>query len=67
VDQCVVLPFNARLAAQSPKLHRRTVLVRGLGVRYVLVGDDFRFGARARATTPCWTPRARPRALTWRA
>ena len=34
------------------------VLVDGLGARYVLVGDDFRFGARAPATTRCSTPPA---------
>ena len=46
VDQTIVLPFNASLAAQSPDSFIRTVLVQGLGVRYVLVGDDFRFGAK---------------------
>ena len=46
VDQSIVLPFNAHLAAQSPDSFIRTVLVQGLGVRYVLVGDDFRFGAK---------------------
>ena len=46
VDQTIVLPFNARLAAQPPESFIRTVLVQGLGVRYVLVGDDFRFGAK---------------------
>ncbi|KAF1046546.1 bifunctional riboflavin kinase/FMN adenylyltransferase [Xylophilus sp.] len=46
VDQVVVLPFNARLAAQSPQAFVDEVLVQGLGARYVLVGDDFRFGAR---------------------
>ena len=46
IDQCVVLPFNARLASQSPNAFIEEVLVRGLGARYVLVGDDFRFGAR---------------------
>ena len=46
VDQTIVLPFNARLAARSPDSFIRTVLVQGLGVRYVLVGDDFRFGAK---------------------
>ena len=30
----------------SPQAFIDTVLVRGLGVRYVLVGDDFRFGAK---------------------
>ncbi len=46
VDQCVVLPFNQAFAAQTPDAFIRDVLVQGLGVRYVLVGDDFRFGAR---------------------
>jgi riboflavin kinase/FMN adenylyltransferase len=46
VDQCVVLPFNAQFAAQSPEAFIDDILLRGLGVRYVLVGDDFRFGAK---------------------
>jgi len=46
VDQTVVLPFDARLASQSPQTFIDKVLVAGLGVRYVLVGDDFRFGAK---------------------
>lgn len=46
VDQCVVLPFNARLAAQAPHAFIEDMLVGALGVRYVLVGDDFRFGAQ---------------------
>ena len=46
VDQTVVLRFDARLAAQSPDSFVDAVLVRGLGARYVLVGDDFRFGAK---------------------
>ncbi|MDD2846394.1 MAG: bifunctional riboflavin kinase/FAD synthetase [Rhodoferax sp.] len=46
VQQAVVLPFNARLAAQSPQAFIDEVLLQGLGARYVLVGDDFRFGAQ---------------------
>ena len=46
VDQTIVLAFNARLAAQSPQTFVDNVLVQGLGARYVLVGDDFRFGAQ---------------------
>ena len=46
VDQAVVLRFDAAFAAQSPQAFIDNVLVRGLGTRYVLVGDDFRFGAR---------------------
>ena len=46
VDQTVVLPFDARLASLSPQGFIDDVLVGGLGTQYVLVGDDFRFGAR---------------------
>ena len=46
VDQTVVLPFNAALASRSPQAFINDVLAGGLGARYVLVGDDFRFGAK---------------------
>lgn len=46
VGQCVVLPFDARLSSQTPLNFIEEVLTRGLRTRYVLVGDDFRFGAR---------------------
>ncbi len=46
VDQCVVLPFNNSLSSQEPHAFIDDVLVKGLGVKYVLVGDDFRFGAK---------------------
>ena len=46
VDQTIVLPFDAKLAGQSAQTFVDTVLVQGLGARYVLVGDDFRFGAQ---------------------
>lgn len=46
VEQCVVLPFNQRLASLPPQAFIEDILVRALGVRYVLVGDDFRFGAQ---------------------
>jgi riboflavin kinase/FMN adenylyltransferase len=46
VDQCVVLPFNAAFAAQSPQSFIDDVLVDSLGAKYVLVGDDFCFGAK---------------------
>jgi len=46
IDRAVVLRFDERFAAQSPEAFIRDVLVHGLQARYVLVGDDFRFGAR---------------------
>ncbi len=46
IDQTIVLRFDRALASQSPQAFVDDVLVRGLGTRYVLVGDDFRFGAK---------------------
>jgi riboflavin kinase / FMN adenylyltransferase len=46
IEQAVVLRFDGAFAAQSPQAFIDDVLVRGLGTRYVLVGDDFRFGAK---------------------
>jgi riboflavin kinase/FMN adenylyltransferase len=46
VDEVVVLPFNHQLATQSAQAFIEEVLMTGLQARYVLVGDDFRFGAR---------------------
>ena len=46
IDQCVVLPFNAQLAAMAAETFVSEVLQQGLGAAYVLVGDDFRFGVR---------------------
>ncbi len=46
IDQVVVLPFDQRLASLSPQAFIDDVIVGGLRARYVLVGDDFRFGAK---------------------
>ena len=46
IAQTVILPFNAALAALSAQQFVQQVLVQGLGARYMLAGDDFRFGAQ---------------------
>ena len=46
IDQTIVVPFNDDFAAQSPQTFIDEVLVHGLHARYVLVGDDFCFGAK---------------------
>ncbi len=46
VDQVVILPFDAWLVSLSPQDFIQQVIVDGLHARYVLVGDDFRFGAK---------------------
>ena len=44
VDQVLCVDFNAKFAARSPESFVQDVLIDGLGVRYLSVGDDFRFG-----------------------
>ncbi len=44
VDRVLVLPFNRRLAEMTAAAFIQRVLVDGLEVRYLVVGDDFRFG-----------------------
>jgi len=46
IDHVVVARFDDRLAAMPPQDFIDSVLVSGLRARYVLVGDDFNFGAR---------------------
>jgi riboflavin kinase/FMN adenylyltransferase len=46
VQQCVVLRFDAQLAQLSAMDFIQEVLLKGLKTRYLLVGDDFRFGAQ---------------------
>jgi riboflavin kinase/FMN adenylyltransferase len=44
VARILCLPFNAHLAGLEPERFIREILVDGLGVKYLVVGDDFRFG-----------------------
>jgi len=46
VDDVVVLRFDEALASLSAEDFIQRMLVQKLNARYVLVGDDFRFGAR---------------------
>ncbi len=46
IEQVVVARFDAAFASQTPAAFIDDVIVGGLNARYVLVGDDFRFGAR---------------------
>lgn len=44
IDCVMLLEFNADLAQMQPDEFIKRLLVEGLGVRHLLVGDDFRFG-----------------------
>ena len=46
IDKCVIMPFNPWLSGLTPDEFVQQVLVEGLGTRYVLVGDDFCYGAK---------------------
>ena len=46
IDEVLVVPFNDAFAAMPPQAFISDVLQRGLSAKYVLVGDDFSFGAR---------------------
>lgn len=46
IDRLHVCRFNQRFASLSPDEFIQQVLIDTLGARWLLVGDDFRFGAR---------------------
>jgi riboflavin kinase / FMN adenylyltransferase len=46
IDRVHILRFDARLAALDAARFIEEVLLRGLGARWLLVGRDFRYGAR---------------------
>lgn len=46
VDRVHVCRFNAALAGVSAQAFIDDLLVDGLGVRHLIIGDDFRFGSR---------------------
>ncbi len=48
VDRVLVVRFNAEFAALTAENFIRRILVESLGVRYLVLGDDFRFGYKRR-------------------
>jgi riboflavin kinase/FMN adenylyltransferase len=48
VEELIVIPFDGTFAAQSPESFIEHVLVEQLGAEQVSVGENFRFGHRAR-------------------
>ena len=44
IDRVVLLEFGPKLASMPAARFVRELLIEGLGVRYLFVGDDFRFG-----------------------
>ncbi len=48
VDRVLCVRFDKAFADLEPEAFIRQVLVEGLGVKYLVVGDDFRFGHKRR-------------------
>ena len=48
IDQLLYLRFNSELAALEPEAFITKVLLSKTAVRHLIVGDDFRFGAKRR-------------------
>ncbi len=46
IDRVIVEHFNEHFAAIPPEEFIERILVKGLHVKWLMVGDDFRFGAR---------------------
>ncbi len=44
IDRLLCLRFGDELAGMSPEVFIRRLLLDGLGIRHLVVGDDFRFG-----------------------
>src|SRR6185312_16132903 len=46
IDRVIVEHFNAHFAALSPEEFVERILVQGLHVKWLMVGEDFRFGGK---------------------
>ncbi len=53
LDKVVILPFNRPFAQLSPEAFIADLLVNKLHIKYLVVGDDFRFGKKRAGTFSC--------------
>jgi len=51
VDRVLCVRFNRAFSSMSAQMFVEQALVEGLGIRHVVVGDDFRFGHQAEGDT----------------
>jgi riboflavin kinase / FMN adenylyltransferase len=50
VDRLVTLRFDDDMRAMSPQCFVEQLIVQGLAVKHMVVGDDFRYGTKAKGT-----------------
>jgi riboflavin kinase / FMN adenylyltransferase len=50
VERLMTLRFDDEMRAMSPQRFVERLIVEGLGVRHIVVGDDFRYGTKAEGT-----------------
>ncbi|MDP3673186.1 MAG: bifunctional riboflavin kinase/FAD synthetase [Telluria sp.] len=59
IDRVIVEHFNAHFASMTPDEFTERVLVQGLHVKWLMVGDDFCYGARRAGTVATLTEAGR--------
>jgi riboflavin kinase / FMN adenylyltransferase len=66
VDRPVCARFDAQMASLAPEEFIGDYLVDGLGVRYLVIGDDFRFGRNRAGDLATLRAAGQNRASRWR-
>lgn len=51
IDYLLVIPFNQTFANMTPQVFIEQGLIQQLQAQYIIVGDDFRFGAKRQGST----------------
>ncbi len=64
IEQVMILPFTAEVAAMSPEEFVDRILTGRLGARRIIVGEDFRFGAQQRGDVELLSRLGRSRGFT---
>lgn len=59
IKEVLVIPFDRSLSLVEPEAFAEEMLVKGLGVRSIVVGENFRFGHKARGDTALLTTMGR--------
>ena len=65
VDRLLAVRFNRAFASQSADTFVHDLLVDKLGVKFLVVGDDFRLAKVVKATLPCCKLLGKSTALKW--